>query len=55
MGHIFEQRLLPLSDDNGIASHPLAAVDGHRIAVGWEQRATDGAPPAIVVRAGALP
>ena len=42
MGHIFEQRLLPFSDDNGIASHPRAAVSGRRIAVAWEQRAADG-------------
>jgi hypothetical protein len=55
MGHIFEQRLLPLSDDNGIASYPLAAIQGHRIAVAWEQRAAADGPAALVVRVGELP
>jgi hypothetical protein len=54
MGHIFEQRLLPLSDDNGTASHPSAAVRGHRIAVAWEQRAAAGGPAALAVRVGEL-
>src|SRR5215204_5541378 len=38
MGHIFEERLLPVSDDNGLATHPLAAVRGRRIAVAWQRR-----------------
>jgi hypothetical protein len=54
MGHIFEQRLLPLSDDNGIATHPLAAVQDHRIAVAWEQRAAVDGPAVLAVRVGQL-
>jgi hypothetical protein len=55
MGHIFEQRLLPVSDDNGAASNPLVAVQGHRVAVAWEQRATAAGAAALVVRVGELP
>ena len=55
MGHIFEQRLLPVSDDNGAASHPLAAVRGRQIAVAWEQRAGDTGAAALAVRTGQLP
>jgi hypothetical protein len=55
MGHIFEQRLLPVSTDNGIAVRPLAAVQGHRIAVAWERRAaSDSARPVLAVKAGVL-
>jgi hypothetical protein len=55
MGHIFELRLLPVSDDNGAASHPLTAVKGHRIAIAWEQRAVDvDTAAALVVRAGVV-
>ncbi|MDB4900392.1 MAG: hypothetical protein JWN53_2200 [Gemmatimonadetes bacterium] len=55
MGHIFELRLLPVSDDNGAASHPLTAVTGHRIAIAWEQRAVDAdTAAALVVRAGVV-
>ena len=54
MGHIFEQRLLPVSDGNGMANRPLVSVHGRRIAVGWEQRAADTARTVLVVRAGTL-
>jgi hypothetical protein len=57
MGHIFEHRLLPVSDDNGAASHPMTAVQGSRIAIAWEQRASSGpstAAPALVVRTGVV-
>jgi hypothetical protein len=54
MGHIFEIRLLPVSDDNGAASHPLTAVHGRRVAVAWEQRASENARAALAVRAGTL-
>jgi hypothetical protein len=54
MGHIFEDRLLPISDDQGEASHPLTAVRGRQIAVSWEQRASATAPGARVVRVGVL-
>jgi hypothetical protein len=56
MGHIFEARLLPVSDDNGEASHPLAAVRGRRVAVAWVRRAaTDSGPAVLAVRTGLLP
>ena len=54
MGHIFEQRILPLSDDVGTATRPLTAVRGRRIAVAWEQRASPTAPAALDVRVGTL-
>jgi hypothetical protein len=55
MGHIFEQRLLPFSDDNGIATHPLAAVRGRRVAIAWERRpASDSAPALVAIRTGTL-
>jgi hypothetical protein len=57
MGHIFEHRLLPVSDENGAASHPTTAVQGKRIAIAWEQRAAAGtstAAPALVVRTGVV-
>jgi hypothetical protein len=54
MGHIFEIRLLPMSDDNGAASRPLTAVRGRRVAVAWEQRASENARAALAVRAGTL-
>lgn len=54
MGHIFEDRLLPVSDDNGVASGPLTAVRGHRVAVAWEQRATANARAALAVRTGTV-
>ena len=54
MGHIFEQRILPLSDDVGTATRPLTAVHGRQIAVAWEQRASPTAPAALNVRVGTL-
>jgi hypothetical protein len=54
MGHIFEDRLLPISGDQGVASHPLTAVRGRQIAVSWDQRASVTAPGARVVRVGVL-
>jgi hypothetical protein len=54
MGHIFEQRILPLSDDVGTATRPLTAVHGRQIAVAWEQRAAPSAPAALDVRVGTL-
>jgi hypothetical protein len=57
MGHIFEHRLLPVSDENGAASHPMTAVQGRRIAIAWEQRAAalaSAAAPALSVRAGVV-
>lgn len=54
MGHIFERRVMPVSDGNGTASRPIVAVRGSRIAIAWEQRATETARPVLVVRAGTL-
>ena len=54
MGHIFEDRIVPVSDDQGIASNPLTAVRGRRVAVAWEQRGNENAPAAMAVRAGLL-
>jgi hypothetical protein len=55
MGHIFEQRLLPVSNENGIAVHPLTAVRGRRIVVAWERRAAaDSARAVLAVKAGVL-
>ena len=54
MGHIFEQRILPLSDDVGTATRPLTAVRGRQIAVAWEQRAAPTSPAALDVRVGTL-
>ena len=54
MGHIFEDRIVPVSDDHGTASAPLTAVRGRRVAVAWVQRASEHAPAAMAVRAGML-
>jgi hypothetical protein len=54
-GHIFEQRILPVSSGNGEASRPMAAVRGNRIAVAWERRAANGSAPAVLaIKAGTL-
>ena len=55
MGHIFEHRVIPVSDDNGAATQPLAAVSGHRIAVAWRERAASTDPLVIRIRTGTLP
>jgi hypothetical protein len=55
MGHIFEHRLLPVSNDNGIAARPITSVHGRRIAVAWERRAaSDSARAVLAVRLGVL-
>jgi len=55
MGHIFEERILPVSDDNGAATHPLAAVRGKRVSVAWERRPpSDGATALVAIRSGTL-
>ena len=55
MGHIFEERLLPISDDHGVATHPQTAVRGRRIAVAWHRRApSDSAPAVLAVRTGVV-
>ncbi len=52
MGHIFEHRILPVSDDHGVAAHPITAVRGGRVAVAWESSASD--PTALMVRTGTV-
>ena len=52
MGHIFEHRILPVSDDNDRAVHPLAAAHGRTIAVAWEQAGS--ASTTLAVRAGTV-
>jgi len=54
MGHIFEDRLLPVSDDNGAASHPLVAVQGRRLTVVWRQRAGANGQAGLRLRSGNL-
>ena len=55
MGHIFEERLLPISDDHGVATNPLTAVRGRRIAVAWQRRApSDSAASVLAVRTGVV-
>jgi len=54
MGHIFEERL-PVSDDNEIASRPLVALRGRRLAVAWLRGdPTDEVPDVPAVRTGTL-
>lgn len=54
MGHIFEDRLLPVSDDNGSATHPLVSVQGRRLTVAWRQQAAANTQPSVRVRSGNL-
>jgi hypothetical protein len=54
MGHIFEHRILPVSDDNGIATHPLTAVHGRRIAVAWQSGTPDVTATTLAVRSGTV-
>lgn len=55
MGHIFEARIVPVSDDAGAAVRPHVAVSGRQIAVGWERRAEGSASSVIVLRRGWIP
>ena len=52
MGHIFEDRMLPVSDDNGRATEPLVSLVGHRIAIAWQERKASSGRPALRVRTG---
>lgn len=54
MGHIFEERLLPVSFDNSTASHPLVAVHGARISIAWRERTVSGGGIALRIRSGSL-
>jgi len=55
MGHIFEDRVLPLSNDNGAATQPLVAVEGHRITVAWQERAAANGGATFRIRTGTFP
>ncbi|MEP6992094.1 MAG: sialidase family protein [bacterium] len=54
MGHIFEDRLLPVSDDNGEAVSPLVSIRGHRMAVAWRE-AGGATAPTYRIRTGTVP
>jgi hypothetical protein len=54
MGHIFEDRLLPVSDDNGAATQPLVSVQRNRITVMWLQRAVANGQTGVRVRSGII-
>ena len=54
MGHIFEDRLLPVSDDNGSATLPMVAVQGQRITAAWQERSTSDGGLVLHVRHGTI-
>jgi hypothetical protein len=54
MGHIFEDRLVPVSDDHGVATRPLVALGGRRIAVAWREGTAVAGDTLLRVRAGLL-
>lgn len=47
MGHIFEHRIIPVSDENGAASHPQVGMRGRRIAVAWAAGPADSSLLAV--------
>ena len=55
MGHIFEDRVLPVSDDNGVATQPLVAVQQHHITIAWQERAARNGGAILRLRSGTLP
>lgn len=55
MGHIFEDRVLPLSNDNGAATLPLVAVQQHRVTVAWQERAASNGGATFRIRTGTFP
>jgi hypothetical protein len=55
MGHIFEERILPFSDDNGAATNPRAAIRGRHVAIAWDRRpSSDSAAALVAIRTGTL-
>jgi hypothetical protein len=56
MGHIFEHRILPVSDDHDDATRPLVAARGRRVAIAWQRgRSTaPDAPATLAVRLGTV-
>ncbi len=55
MGHIFENRVMPVSDDNSAATQPLVAVNGRHVTVAWRERPVSNGPDVIRVRTGSIP
>lgn len=55
MGHIFENRVMPISDDNSAATEPLVAVNGHRITVAWREGAASNGSAVLRLRSGSIP
>ena len=54
MGHIFEDRILPVSDGNGIANDPRVAVQGRHVAVAWQPGSPAAIPTTFFVRLGTV-
>ena len=55
MGHIFEDRMLPVSDDNGAATWPVVAMQQHRVTVAWQERSTSSGGVVLRIRTGTFP
>ena len=55
MGHIFEDRLVPVSDDNGAATHPLVAVRQRRLSIAWQEQGVSNGRVMLHVRTGTIP
>ena len=55
MGHIFEDRLLPVSDDNGAATNPLVAVRQRRLSIAWQEHGASDGRVMLHVRTGIIP
>ena len=54
MGHIFEHRILPVSDDHDVATRPLVAVRGRRVALAWQTGAATDSGASYAVRTGTV-
>lgn len=54
MGHIFEDRIVPVSNDHGAASRPRVAVSGRTIQLAWLQQASPGERAVLRARSGSL-
>ena len=55
MGHIFENRMMPVSDDNSAATQPLVAVNGRQVTVAWREWPLSSGPVVVRVRTGSSP